>query len=267
MPSTDERELDQRAHAFYVRTLDLLAQARIPFLVGGAHALNYHTGIERHTKDLDLFVRRGHYGEVAQALGAAGIGTELTFPHWLGKANCEHGAIDVIFNSGNGLSHVDEGWFDHAITGHVLGVDVRFCPVEEMIWSKAFVTERERYDGADVMHLLLACADRLDWQRLLGRFDGHWRVLLSCLSLFGFVYPSERAMIPEWVMSGLIARLTHESHTPPPPRRICQGTLLSREQYLTDVGTWGFEDARLTAPCSMTVEEVAHWTRAIGDVS
>ncbi len=51
----------------------------------------------------------------------------------------------------------------------------------------------------------------------------------------------------------------------PPQRRICQGTLLSREQYLTDVGTWGFEDARLTAPCSMTVEEVAHWTRAIGD--
>ena len=28
---------------------------------------------------------------------------------------------------------------------------------EEMIWSKAFIMERERYDGADIAHLILAC--------------------------------------------------------------------------------------------------------------
>jgi len=28
---------------------------------------------------------------------------------------------------------------------------------------------------------------------------------------------------------------------------------------------WGFEDARLTVAGSMTVDEVAHWTRAIDD--
>jgi hypothetical protein len=134
-----------------------------------------------------------------------------------------------------------------------------------MIWSKAFITERERYDGADIMHLLLACAERLDWHRLLARFDTHWRVLLSYLGLFGFVYPSERARIPEWIMSELIKRLARELRDPPPPRRVCQGTLLSREQYLTDVGRWGFEDARVTVAGSMTVDEVAHWTRAIED--
>jgi hypothetical protein len=163
----------------------------------------------------------------------------------------------------NGVAQVDEEWFANALADSVLDVEVRLCPPEEMIWSKAFVTERERYDGADIMHLLLACADRLDWRRLLDRFDGHWRVLLSYLGLFGFVYPSERARIPSWVMRELIQRLTHELHLPPSPRRVCQGTLLSREQYLTDVGMWGFEDARLTEPGSMTVDEVAHWTRAI----
>jgi hypothetical protein len=66
-------------------------------------------------------------------------------------------------------------------------------------------------------------------------------------------------------MMELIGRLTRELHSPSPARRVCQGTLLSREQYLTDVGMWGFEDARLTVPGSMTVEEVAHWTRAIED--
>ena len=265
MPPSDEPQgkLDEGAHAFYRRTLALLANAQIPFLVGGAYALNYYTGIERHTKDFDVFVRREHYGDVETALAAAGIATELTFPHWLGKANCEQGSIDVIFSSGNGLSQVDDAWFEHAVAGLVLGAEVRICPPEEMIWSKAFITERERYDGADVMHLLLARAERLDWRRLLDRFDTHWRVLLSYLGLFGFVYPSERARIPEWVMSDLIGRLSRELHSPPSTRRVCQGTLLSREQYLTDVGLWGFEDARLTAPGSMTIEEVAHWTRAI----
>jgi hypothetical protein len=267
MPPTDERqgELDERARAFYVRTLGLLTDAAIPFLVGGAYALNHYTGIERDTKDLDVFVRREHYGDVSMVLGAAGIGTELTFPHWLGKASCEHGAIDVIFSSGNGLSQVDDAWFENAVPGSVLGVEVSVCPPEEMIWSKAFITERERYDGADIMHLLLTFAERLDWQRLLARFDSHWRVLLCHLSLFGFVYPSERTRIPGWVMSELIERLSRELKAPPPARRVCQGTLLSREQYLTDVGLWGFEDARLTVAVSMTVEEVAHWTRAIQD--
>src|SRR5512146_577892 len=267
MPPSDERqgELNEGARAFYVRTLDLLSGAGIPFLVGGAYALNQYTGIERDTKDFDVFVRREHYGDVTTALGAADIATELTFPHWLGKASCQHGCVDVIFSSGNGLAQVDDAWFEHAAVRSVLGVAARICPPEEMIWSKAFITERERYDGADIMHLLLACAERLDWRRLLVRFEEHWRVLLSYLGLFGFVYPSERARIPAWVMKELIERLSHELRAPPPPRRVCQGTLLSREQYLTDVGLWGFEDARLTVAGSMTMDEVAHWTRAIED--
>ena len=264
MPSEERQgKLDERARAFYLSALALLADTRVPFLVGGAYALNHYTGIERHTKDFDVFVRREHYADVETALGAAGIATELTFPHWLGKASCEHGCIDVIFSSGNGLAQVDDVWFEHAAVGTVLGVETRICPPEEMIWSKAFITERERYDGADIMHLLLACAERLDWRRLLARFDVHWRVLLSYLGLFGFVYPSEQARIPGWVMRDLIERLSRELRVPPSPRRVCQGTLLSREQYLTDVGRWGFEDARLTVTGSMTVDEVAHWTRAI----
>jgi hypothetical protein len=269
MPASHQREgeLDERTREFYVCTLDLLADAGVPFLVGGAYALNHYTGIERHTKDLDVFVRRKHYAQVMQVLGAAGIATELTFPHWLGKASCEHGCLDVIFSSGNGLSQVDDAWFDNAAVGPVLGVEVRLCPPEEMIWSKAFITERERFDGADIMHLLLACAERLDWRRLCARFDAHWRVLLTYLNLFGFVYPSERARIPSWVMSDLIERLKRELQAAPPARRICQGTLLSRAQYLTDVTLWGFEDARLTVAGSMTVDEVARWTRAIEDGS
>jgi hypothetical protein len=38
-----------------------------------------------------------------------------------------------------------------------------------MIWSKAFVMERECDDGADIARVPRARGDRLDWQRLLIR--------------------------------------------------------------------------------------------------
>jgi hypothetical protein len=61
-------------------------------------------------------------------------------------------------------------WFRHARSDQVLDVPVLIAPPEESIWSKAFIMERERYDGAEVAHLLRACAGRMDWQRLLQRF-------------------------------------------------------------------------------------------------
>src|SRR5262249_15311217 len=160
-----------------------------------------------------------------------GFHTELTFPHWLGKALCDGECIDVIFSSGNGVAQVDEAWFTHAVPDEVFGLPVRLCPPEEMLWSKGYIMERERYDGADIVHLLRACGERLDWPRLLKRFGPHWRVLFNYLVLFGFVYPSEPVCIPIWVMQELMQRLQDELHGLPTPDRVCQGTLLSRAQY------------------------------------
>src|SRR3954470_12242786 len=54
---------DRDTNAFYRRTLHVLSDARIPFLVGGSHALLNYTGIVRETKDFDLFIRRAHLDE------------------------------------------------------------------------------------------------------------------------------------------------------------------------------------------------------------
>ena len=266
-PPADDHEAGQEpgAHEFYLRTMEALNQAGLPYLVGGGYALGHYTGVKRDTKDFDIFVRREEYDAIMEVLSQHGFHTELTFPHWLGKATCEHGYVDVIFNSGNGVAPVDDGWFKHASDGEVFGVPVKLSPVEEMIWSKAFIMERERYDGADIMHLVLACAEQIDWPRLVTRFGAHWRVLLSHLCLFGFIYPSERNRIPEWVMAGLMGRLDREMRSPPPQEKKCQGTLLSREQYLTDVQRWGLADARHTAASTMSPDDVVLWTRAIDE--
>ena len=244
--------------------LELLNGQERPFLLGGGYALRHYTGGVRGTKDLDVFVRRQDALALLDGLARAGLETDLTFSHWLGKvhmASDDH--IDVIFGSGNGLAEVDDEWFAHSVPATVLGVPVNLCPREEMIWSKAFVMERERYDGADISHLIRACQGRLNWRRLLARFGPHWRVLLSHLTLFGFIYPGERACIPPEVMVGLCRLLEWESAEPSAGDRLCQGTLLSREQYLTDVSRWGYADGRLEPHGQMTPDEVAQWTAAI----
>jgi hypothetical protein len=236
-----------RLYNFYCAALSTLQQAQVPFLVGGAYALACHTGIVRHTKDLDIFIRPKDCERVLQVLSAAGYRTEVTDPRWLAKAYSGEDFVDVIFSSGNAVAKVDDAWFDHAIEAKVFGLPVQLCPPEETIWSKAFVMERERYDGADIAHLLRAYGDRLDWKRLIERFDVHWRVLLSHLILFGFIYPFEPGCIPACVMDTLLNRLRHQVQPTRSTRQLCQGTLLSKTQYAIDIDRWGYEDVRLCA--------------------
>lgn len=258
-------ELDARTRDFYRLAMTALQKSSIPFLVGGAYALERYTGIERHTKDLDLFVRPGEVERIFAVFSGLGYRSELTHPHWLGKVYSDDAFIDVIFRSGNGVAEVDNRWFEHSVPEQVFGLDVGLCPVEEILWSKGFVMERERFDGADMAHLLHARAETLDWARLLDRFGADWRVLLSHLTLFGYVYPAERSKIPAWVMKDLLARLRDELEVPDPkPReRTCQGTLLSRSQYLFDLERWGYQDARLEPRGLMTSTEITLWTKAI----
>jgi hypothetical protein len=242
-PSTGD-DLEPRLYNFYCAALSKLQRAQAPFLVGGAYALACHTGVVRHTKDIDIFIRPKDCKRILEILSALGCRTEITDPCWLAKAYSGEDFIDVIFSSGNGVAEVDDGWFEHAIDAKVFGLPVQLCPAEETIWSKAFVMERERYDGADVAHLLRAYGDRLDWQRLLDRFDSHWRVLFSHLILFGFIYPDERDCIPGFVMDTMLDRLRSEMQSPPTAGRLCQGTLLSKAQYVIDLDRWGYQDAR-----------------------
>jgi len=262
---TCSRTLDPATAAFYRSCLRALNTAGAEYLVGGAYAFARYTGIERHTKDFDIFCRMADVETILAVLERRGCRTETTHPHWLAKAYNEPTGdfVDVIYSSGSGIAVVDDEWFTHSVRDEVLGLPVRLCPAEEMIWSKAFVMERERYDGNDVAHLLRARGHALDWDRLLRRFGDHWRVLLSHLVLFGFIYPDERGSVPCEVHNDLMRRLQAEATATPPGDRTCQGTLISRAQYLVDVGAWGYRDARLEPGIKMTPDDIAHWTRAI----
>lgn len=268
---------DPRAYAAFSRVLQVLHRNDAPFLVGGGWAMKLLAGIRRKSPDLDVFILEADFDRVAGTLRDEGLRVELVFAHWLGKIYDGDVYVDLIFNSGNGIAAVDAGWFEHAVDAVLFDVPVRLVPPEEMIWSKAFVMERERCDIADVAHVLRAAAKRLDWPRLIDRFGHHWRVLLAHLVLFGFVYPGSATEVPAWVIDELTDRLRHEtrisgdaedaaelSEAPDDEvEALCQGTLLSREQFLVDLERWGLRDARLGPTGTMRASQVDRWTEAI----
>jgi hypothetical protein len=262
-PSGNE-VLSDEAREFYRRAMTTLEEERLPFLVGGAYAYARYTGVVRHTKDFDIFVRPRDYERTLEIFEKMGLKTERSFAHWLGKGYEGEYFIDVIFSSGNGVARVDDLWFEHAVDEEVLGLPAKLIPVEEMIWSKSFIMERERYDGADVAHLLLHCAENIDWQRLLYRFgaNGDWRVLLSHLTLFGYIYPGEVQRIPQAVVEDLVERLRHGQSEELTENRLCRGTILSRSQYLIDLERLDLKDARLRPVGNMSAEEIEDWTEA-----
>lgn len=229
-------EIDARGDA-----LKALAAANVPHLVAGAYAFHQYTGIFRDTKDLDVFLRERDVEAGLAALERAGFRTHIEDPSWIAKGFRGEWFVDLIHSSGNGVAVVDDAWFEHANPGTVLGHPVLLAPPEEMIWSKGFVLERERYDGHDVNHLLHACADALDWRRLLTRFERYPEVLLAHLLMFRFAYPGERERVPGWVMDRLFEQArTHDVAA----EGVCRGPLISRVQYRHDLEVHGYACGR-----------------------
>jgi hypothetical protein len=258
--------VSERAYEVYRRTALALREADLPFLVGGAFALAHYTPVVRDTKDFDIFVRQSDVPAVLACLQAVGFRTEVPFPHWLAKAYDGEVFVDIIYSSGNGVAQVDDVWFEQARGAQVMDLPMLLCPAEEMIWSKAFVLERERFDGADVAHLIRDQGHQLDWERLLRRFGRFWRVLYAHVVMFGFAFPGHRSAVPDWVMQTLAERMRMETAGTAAEADLsaCQGTLLSREQYLNDVERLGYRDARLSHPdVNMSEQDVARWTDAI----
>src|SRR5215813_135073 len=232
-------ELEARA-----RAIQVLQEAGVPFLVGGAYAYAHYTGIYRDTKDLDLSLRPDDVERALEVLATNGWRTEHHPHRWLAKGFKGEYFVDLIFSSGNGVAVVDDVWFARAIPGQAFGQDVQLVPAEEMIWSKGFVMERERFDGADVTHLLRAMGARLDWDHLLRRFDRYWEVLLAQLMLFRFAYPSDRDVVPDRVMTDLLSRTVETLKRGAEEERICRGDLLSRINYRLDIDRWGYASGR-----------------------
>jgi len=229
------------AEAYYREALHLLNEAGLQYLVGGGLAFREYTGIVRDLKDLDLFCKAGEYPKILKLFSDNGFKTELTDVRWLAKLYRDDMYIDLIFNTVNNICTVDDSWFDNATEGEAYGVPVRFIPAEELLWCKVYVQNRERYDGADVNHIIVRYGSKLDWKRIWSRLEQHWHLLLSQVLLFQFVYPTERDLIPRWLFDNLIELAKTQYDLPLPIERVCLGPIIDQTQYRVDITDWEYK--------------------------
>ena len=231
-----------QADTFYADSLRLLAASKIPFLVAGTFAVNCYTGINRATKDLDIFCKAGDFPRILLHFKGHGFEVEIEDERWIAKVRRGACFFDVIFASATAVVTVTDAWLQESHPAELYGVPVQLTPPTEMIWSKALLQNRHRYDGADIAHLILRQSERIDWQRLLGHMEQYWEVLLIHVLNFRFIYPSERDRVPRWLVEELLLRARQQVDLPLPQTRVCRGRLFSPEDYRVDVQEWGFAD-------------------------
>lgn len=255
----------------YRDALRALNAAGVPCIVSGLYAIYEYTGIYRQTKDLDLLFQPTWVVRAAEVLREVGFRTLLEEPHWLAKATRDGVLIDLVFGMANGLHLIDAAWFRHSRAGILAGHQVRVAPPEELILHRLFISERHRSDMADIAHLLMARGDQIDWQRLLDRVGGHWRLLLGQICFYDYAYPGRRGRIPDWVRTELNERAFEEVGTESSDPDLCQGTLVSRFSFAIDVNEWGFRDFRAeavratrTLPIIKEIEAAEVWRHDAG---
>jgi hypothetical protein len=238
LTSATPQELPEKQEALFRDVLMLLKEKGISFAVSGAIALQQHTGICRNTKDLDIFLP-AEEGEAALAcLSKNGFQVEVRDPVWLAKAHRDNYFVDLITGMSNAVITVDQSWIKHSHPGIVLGIPVRLLAPEEILASKLFVTRRERFDGADIAHIIYSTKGKLDWERIMRYVGEHWEILLWSLVLFHYVYPGNSDFVPASLWRDLIGRFS-EATSHPDPKQEFRGSLIDDCMFAIDIEEWG----------------------------
>ena len=239
----EDFEAPGSSEGFYAEVIRLMAESGIPFLLSGTYALSCYTGIIRPTKDVDVFAKAGDALRMLSFFKERGFDVQIVDDRWLARVTRGEQFVDIITNMPTSATHVTDEWFHEAPEAMLFDTKVHLVPPTQFVWSKIYVQDRYRYDGADVTHMILKRSEDIDWRQLISSMELHWEVLLAAILNFRFIYPSERHLIPRWVMDELLDRLNAQMAMPSAGKRVCRGRIFSPRDYLIDVSEWGFSEA------------------------
>jgi putative nucleotidyltransferase-like protein len=230
--------LPEQQHLLFREILTLFEKKRLPYAVAGAFALREHTAISRDTKDLDLFLTSDTVSDAIGLLVEEGFECETCDPVWLHKAHRDGFFVDLITGMSNAVIVVDDSWIARSKPATVHGVRTRVLAAEELLASKLFVTRRERFDGADIAHVIYGTRGKLDWKRVLQLIGENWEVLFWALVLFRYVYPAQTGYVPTRVWRELMQRFD-EAVSHPDRAAPFRGSLIDDKMFAIDVNEWG----------------------------
>ena len=233
--------LPDEAVQLYRDVLLAMNEHGIPYAVAGAFALQKYTGIWRMTKDLDLFVKASDVPAALEHLCHQGFRCETLDPVWLSKAHRGEYFVDLISGMSNAVIVVDDSWLKCAQPAVIAGIQSRIISAEDLIASKLFVLRRERFDGADIAHIIYRTKGQLKWERIMELAREHWEIVLFALVLFAYVYPAHTDYVPAALWQDLLSRYMHLVQHPNPNAPF-RGSLVDENIFSIDLRDWGLED-------------------------
>lgn len=203
----------------YIEALEAICSSGVPFMMGGAFAVCHYTGWWRNTHDIDIYVTHDNVARAADALESVGfmdIGEQAAGDRQWIYHTAKNGLIfDVIWRFANLANYITPSWFERASAGEFLGLDLQFLPLEELVWIKVFVINRHRCDWPDVMRIIQAQCQSLDWDRLLELIGEHWLLLAGLIDIFDWQHPDSLDCIPDSIREQIARRrLEYRLHPP-----------------------------------------------------
>jgi hypothetical protein len=191
------------AGTLYRRVIEAAHKARLRFALGGGLAVAAYLGQVREHKDLDLYVlpaEREPWIELTKRLGLADYYEQAPYDRqWIYRAHQAGTLVDIIWEMANHLAAVDEAWLTRGPQVEVEGLPLCLLPPEELIWSKLHVLQKDRCDWPDVLNLLYATGEQLDWEHLLKRLRDDAPLLAGSLSVLTWLSPGAASQVPAWV--------------------------------------------------------------------
>lgn len=230
-------DIPEEQAELFREVLIALEDREVPYAVSGAFALRQHTGICRFTKDLDLFMTACTGLKVFPYLQERGFECEVLDPVWLAKARKGDFFVDLITGMSNGVFVVEDSWIERASPAVVHGVHTRVLAPEELVASKIFVTRRERFDGADIAHVIYGTYPSFDWDRELRLVGEQWEMLLWSLVFFRYIYPAQTHYVPAKVWNELLERFQREIAQPDSNAKF-RGSLVDDNMFAIDLNEW-----------------------------
>jgi hypothetical protein len=196
-------EAPPEKRAAYLSILQAAAEEGIPFAVGGSVAMSSYCGTLRPVKDLDVYVVAADKDRMVAILKAQGF--EDYFDRvaydraWIYRAVLDDLIVDVIWQMANRRAGVDECWLTRGPVVEFENLPIRLLPVEEMIWNRLYVLQRDRCDWPDVFNLLDVASDRIDWLHLKNRLKDDVSLLTALLHVYAWLRPDMAVRILSWM--------------------------------------------------------------------
>jgi hypothetical protein len=214
LPATDldavpawEEQIPEADWKVYQSVIREVKATGIPVAFGGAFATAVYTGVLRNTKDFDFYVLPEDWETVKAATNRAGLKDHFDqLPYdrsWIYRASRDDIIVDAIWAMANLRAVVDHHWLRRGPEVTVRGERLRAIPIEELIWSKLYVLQRERSDWGDVLNLIDARAEAVDWDHLIRRLGEDAALLTGALAVFGWLAPERVPAIEPSVWTGL----------------------------------------------------------------